>query len=229
MVLLARLCDFTGIFMVLLAKMTEFFLHGTKKANKTGSARCVPSEVTLAAEALSSISREQVTDMGLGTFLKLELKTLLMREGLLFLMQSSDVTTDGESFIMNVLEGKSLDVTPEVVDNILDVPGRSLGEGSLGKPKDHIAEYEKLCTELQQQGFEVRHVNKEGKPYSRIHIRDVIQYMHRIKNDPTQTDKQVYLFCCVLVTKMLLPTNSNYLIPKTAWMCNQNELMHNLN
>lgn len=207
-------------------------MHGTKKGNSTGTTRCVPGDVMAAAEALTPQAKRKVTDIGFSNMLNLKLKRLGTREGILFLMLLSDVSLNDESFIIRVSEHSLIDVTAQGVGSVL-VPVGNGKEHNLGKPKDHRAPYDNLCNELIDQGYNVLHRVKQTKNGAvkyrfdkKIKIEHVIDYIRKSKED---TDKQVYLFFCVLVTRLLLPTLSNYVIPRTAWMCSNFELMRNLN
>ena len=208
-------------------------MHGTKKGNSTGTTRCVPGDVMAAAEALTPQAKRKVTDIGFGNMLNLKLKRLGTREGIMFLMLLSDVSSNDESFIIRVSEHSLIDVTAQGVGSVLGVPVGNGKEHNLGKPKDHRAPYDNLCNELIDQGYNVLHRVKQTKNGAvkyrfdkKIKIEHVIDYIRKSKED---TDKQVYLFFCVLVTRLLLPTLSNYVIPRTAWMCSNFEVMCNLN
>lgn len=192
--------------------------------DKPGTTRCVPNDASKAALALHEDARKIVRDMGFGSLLdsllNLQFKVLGTRETILVLMNLSDVRSEGASFAIKVSENRIIDITEQTVGDILDLPVGSGEKQGKGKPKD----FKKAIADLQAD-LKNNNLIKEDVTQN-ILVEDVIKLIAACNGDP---EKQVYLFFCVVVTRLLLPTSSNYITGKTAWMCHQKELMRNSN
>jgi hypothetical protein len=193
------------------------------------------SDLKKAVDELSDPAKQKLTEMGLETFSKVKITSLHTRKGLLLLMLKSDVQRAGESFSTHVSEERIYHITPDVVQQTFDFKNNgTFGADKLGKQKDHTSVFKDFVVELEDNGFAVRKHKNEGKTRTNIDVPTLIKYMKKIKEneimtEQAKTEKLVFLFCCILVTKILLPTTSNYVVPRTVWMCSQEELLRNLN
>ena len=193
------------------------------------------SDLKKAVEELTDPAKQKLMEMGLETFLKVKITSLHTRKGLLLLMLKSNVHTAGESFTTQVSEERIYHITPDVVQKTFDFKNKgTFGADKLGKQKDYTSVFKDFVVELEENGFAVRKQTNEGKTQTNIDVPTLINYMKKIKEneemtEQAKTDELVFLFRCMLVTKILLPTTSAYVVPRTVWMCSQENLLRNLN
>lgn len=181
---------------------------------QTIGSRCEPNSVIKAAAALSREAKSVVRDWGFGAFLNMKIKKLYCNETIMVLMDKSDVSSAGESFTIVLSDDNKLEVTPEFVKRCFHLPA---GEKSI-EDKNWTDVYIKFWTKLKDREYDVvtkvlsknKYQDNKKLPYQ-----ELVKYITQTNN---KYDK-AKVFCMILLSKLLMPTQSNMPTKKHVGLC----------
>jgi len=178
-----------------------------KQKPPTLGLRCTPKSVVAATKALHQDTKDVLINCGFGGLFFLELTKNFSVQRIVYMMDKCNVTGAGPSFTI-VLPDKEIEVTPEKVKRVFDLPDGTPD----GNSKLDMGNWSQKFEEFKEKLFAGGFTTKKEK----VNYEAVISYIKSVNEDK---DEQARAWLTIVLAKLLFPTTDINILKQHVGMC----------
>jgi hypothetical protein len=179
-----------------------------RKKRSTLGLRSVPSDVVDSMELLEPETKEVLRGCGFSGLLHLQITKNFSVIRIVYMMSKCDVSGEGPSFTIVLSEDNKIEVTPEKVKRVFDLPDGTPDGSSVLNMEKWSTKFEEFKQKLITKGF-------LKTKQDVVTVAAVNSYIDSVKDDK---DEQARAWLYIVLGKLLFPTHGLYILRQHVGM-----------